>query len=169
MAASPKKSESPADRLAREAHVNLVVAANRFSAGMERVCREDGLSEAQYVALWVLCLADDPAKGLPISAIADGLLTRASDTTRLVDRLEQAGLAERLRNPTDRRGVLARATPAGRKVFARLTPKLRDYHRSQWANLSASELQTLNSLLGRALWGTAIGDRPAILAAMTDT
>ena len=65
------------------------------------------------MALWVLCLADDPDAGLPIGAVADGLLNRASDTTRLIDRLERAGLAERFPNPADRRGVLVRATRAG--------------------------------------------------------
>jgi DNA-binding MarR family transcriptional regulator len=162
------RNETAEDRLAREAHVNVIVAANRFSEGVERICREEGITEAQYVALWVLCLADDPSAGLPIGAITDGLLTRASDTTRLVDRLEQSGFAERLRNPADRRGVLVRATPAGRKVFARITPKLRDYHHTQWSNLSRDELETLNGLLGRALWGSKLGDRPAILAAIAD-
>jgi len=163
--ATRKSTESPADQLARGAHVNVIVAANRFSEGMERICREENVSQAQYVALWVLCLADDPRAGLPIGAIADGLLTRASDTTRLVDRLEASGLAERVRNPADRRSVLVRATPAGRAVFARLAPKLRAYHRAQWANLSAAELETLNALLRRALWGDGTGDQAAVLAA----
>ncbi len=102
--------------------MNIIVAANRFSEGMERICQEEGLSQAQYVALWVLCLTDDEATAIPIGAIADGLLNRASDTTRLVDRLEQAGLAERLRNPADRRGVLVRATPKGRGAVRRSHP-----------------------------------------------
>jgi DNA-binding MarR family transcriptional regulator len=165
VAARQRPPELREDRLARNAHVNVIVAANRFSEGMERICRQEGLSQAQYVALWVLCLADDPATGLPIGALADGLLNRASDTTRLVDRLEKTGLAERLRNPTDRRGVLVRATPTGQDVFARLAPKLREYHRAEWANLSAAELETLNTLLARALWDAAAGDRPTILAA----
>jgi DNA-binding MarR family transcriptional regulator len=116
----------------------------------------------------VLCLADDAEVGLPMGTIADGLLNRASDTTRLVDRLEQAGLAERLPNPADRRGVLVRATPAGQRVFSRLAPKLREFHRAQWASLSASELETFNRLLGRALWGASDRDRPAILAGRAD-
>jgi hypothetical protein len=60
---------------------------------VQQICREEGLSQAQYVALWVLCLSDAPEARLPIGAIADGLLNRASDTTRLVDRLEKGGLA----------------------------------------------------------------------------
>jgi DNA-binding MarR family transcriptional regulator len=80
-------------------------------------------------------------------------LNRASDSTRLIDRLERAGLAERLPNPSDRRSVLVRATARGRRVFAKVTPRLQEYHRHQWSNLSAAEVDTLNRLLAQALWG----------------
>ena len=140
---------------AREAHVNVLVAANRFSDEMERRCRVDGISHAQYVALWVLCLSDEADDGLPMRALADGLLNRASDTTRLVDRLVDAGLAERFPSPDDRRLVLVRATAAGRDVFARVTRRVRDFHRAQWAGLSEAELEQLGDLLSKALWGTA--------------
>ena len=123
-------------QLAREAHVNVLVAANRFSDEMERRCRVDGISHAQYVALWVLCLSDEADAGLPMRALADGLLNRAADTTRLVDRLVDAGLAERFPSPDDRRLVLVRATAAGRDVFARVTRRVREFHRAQWAGLS---------------------------------
>ena len=39
--------------------------------------------------------------------------------TQLVSRLERDGLAERTTDPTDRRVVLVRITPAGREVLAR--------------------------------------------------
>lgn len=142
-------------QLAREAHVNVLVAANRFSDEMERRCRVDGISHAQYVALWVLCLSDDADDGLPMRALADGLLNRASDTTRLVDRLVDAGLAERFPSPDDRRLVLVRATAAGQDVFARVTRRVREFHRAQWAGLSEAELEQLGDLLSRALWGAA--------------
>src|SRR5262245_23109975 len=96
--------ETRRDRLTRDAHVSAIVAGNRFMDGMERICRAEGISQAQYTVLWVLCLTDDPTAGLPMGAIADGLLNRSSDTTRLVDRLVQAGFVERMPNPADRRG-----------------------------------------------------------------
>ncbi len=142
-------------RLARDAHVNVLVAANRFADEMERRCRADGISHAQYVALWVLCLSDDADDGLPMRALADGLLNRASDTTRLVDRLVDAGLAERFPSPGDRRLVLVRATAAGHDVFARVTRRVREFHRSQWAGLTEGELEDLGHLLAKALWGPA--------------
>src|SRR5262245_37134338 len=143
--------ETRRERLTRDAHVSVIVAGNRFVDGMEKICREEGISQSQYVALWVLCLTDDPAAGLPMGAIADGLLNRASDTTRLVDRLVQAGLVERMPNPTDRRGVLVRATAAGRKVFERLAPRVREYYRDQWADVANDELETLIRVLGVVL------------------
>jgi DNA-binding MarR family transcriptional regulator len=145
--------ETKAERLARETHINVLVAAARFTDELEQLCRaEGGISHPQYVALWALCLADDPDAGIPMGAVADGLLNRASDTTRLVDRLERSGLAERLPNPGDRRGVLVRATAKGHEAFARVTPKLRAFHRAQWSNLAADEVSELNELLRKVLW-----------------
>ena len=91
----------------------MLIAANRFNEEIDRRCRDAGISHAQYVALWVLCLADDPETGVPMGAVSDGLFNRASDTTRLVDRLEKSGLAERLRNPADRRGCSCGRPPRG--------------------------------------------------------
>ena len=155
MEAVPGKLREPRDvELARYVHLNVVLLANRSTERMDEICREHGLSHSQYVALWVLCLSDDGDDGLPMGSLADGLLNRAADTTRLVDRLAKAGLAERLPNPSDRRGVLVRATTKGQRVFAAVTPELQDFHRHEWANLSEKEIATLNDLLAKALWAT---------------
>jgi DNA-binding MarR family transcriptional regulator len=152
--------EPKAVRVGREAHVNVLLLANRNLEALDEICHGEGVTHQQYVALWTLCLTDDPDAGLPMRAVADGLLNRASDTTRLVDRLERAGLVERLANPADRRSVLVRATAEGRRVFRAVTPRLQDHHRHQWAHLSPAELDTLNALLSKALWGDATGDAP---------
>jgi DNA-binding MarR family transcriptional regulator len=86
----------------------------------------------------VLCLTDDPAAGVPLGATADGLLNRASDTTRLVDRVVQARLVERMPNASDRRGVLVRATPAG----ARCSSGSHRACRSTTSTSDATEAQT---------------------------
>jgi DNA-binding MarR family transcriptional regulator len=148
-----KLREPRAVRLGRSVHLNILLLANRSLEQMDEICRESGLTHAQYVALFTLCLTDDPDAGLPIGAVADGLLNRASDTTRLIDRMEKADLVERLRNPDDRRGVLVRPTRKGTAVFAEITPKVQELHRRQWSHLSADETKQLNGLLGKALWG----------------
>jgi DNA-binding MarR family transcriptional regulator len=145
--------EPRAVRVGRDVHINVLLLGNRGLEEVEAICQEDGITHAQYVALWTLCLAGDPDAGIPVGAVADGLLNRASDTTRLIDRLERAGLVERLPNPDDRRGVLVRATSEGGRVFGRVTPKLQSLHRRQWANLTKDEVDDLNALLSKALWG----------------
>jgi DNA-binding MarR family transcriptional regulator len=147
--------EPRAVRQGRDAHINVLLLANRNLDALEEMCQAAGITHQQYVALWTLCLADDPEAGLPVGAVADGLLTRASDITRLVDRLEKAGLAVRLPNPADRRSVLVRATAAGQHVFATVTPKVQAFHRRQWSNLSSDEMDALRDLLAKALWGDA--------------
>jgi DNA-binding MarR family transcriptional regulator len=151
------RREPRAVRVGRDVHVNVLLLANRSLETLESICRGEGLTHSQYVALWTLCLAEDSDVGLPVSAVADGLLNRASDTTRLIDRLERAGLAERLRNPHDRRGVLVRATAKGRELFERITPQLQAFHATQWSNLTKDEIDQLHGLLGKALWGPSAG------------
>jgi DNA-binding MarR family transcriptional regulator len=152
---APLLREPKAVSVGRDVHVNVLLLAHRNLDALEALCQFEGITHQQYIALWILCLADDPDAGLPMGAVADGLLNRASDTTRLVDRLERAGLAERLPNPTDRRSVLVRATAEGRRVFASITPRLQEFHRHQWSNLAPPEVDTLNHLLAKALWGDA--------------
>ena len=153
LANSTAVSEPKAVRRARDIHVNVILLANRALDQMEAICQTEDLTHSQYVALWTLCLADEADNGIPVSAVSDGLLNRAADTTRLIDRLEKAGLVERLPNPDDRRGVLVRATPAGHERFASLTPKLQAFHAKQWDALDADETDTFRTLLAKALWG----------------
>ena len=150
--------EPRAVRVARDVHLNVLLLANRALERLEEICRGEGITHAQYVALWTLCLADDPDTGIPVGAVADGLLNRAADATRLLDRLERAGLVERLRNPNDRRGVLVRATAEGRARFEAVTPRIQAYHATQWSNLTADELREFGRLAGKAVWGPVVDE-----------
>jgi DNA-binding MarR family transcriptional regulator len=147
--------EPRALRVARDEHVNILLLANRGLDALDAICQEHKITHAQYVALWTLCLVDDPDAGIPVGTVADGLLNLAADATRMIDRMERAGLVERLPNPADRRSVLVRATRPGRDAFAAVTPALQEFHRRQWANLTVAEIDTLNGLLAKALWGDA--------------
>lgn len=151
MTAATKPSR--AAELGRLVHLNVLIAADRDREQLDERCRTEAITLAQYAALWVLCLAEAP-DGVPTGALADGLITRQPDVTRLVDRLVRAGLARRAPSPHDRRVVLVAATDEGRAVFERLTPMITDYHERQWSHLTYAELKQLHTLLAKALWGT---------------
>lgn len=146
--------EDRRDRLGREAFVTLYVVGNQFSEQLDALCREEGISHSQYSALWILCLSDSP-DGVPMGSLADGLLNRASDTTRLVDRLLAQGLVTRRPSDEDRRVVLVKVTPRGREVFEVLASRIKTLHRAQWRALSQNEIKDLTRLLNKALWSSA--------------
>lgn len=153
MAGRPRGRREPdIDRLGRETYINLFLASDRFTDQVEKLCQEERISMSHYVVLWFLCRKPAP-DGVPMRAVADGHLNRASDATRLADRLTTLGYLERLTAAHDRRVVLVRVTAAGRAVFVRLTAKVKALHRSQWSHLSLKELTDLNRLLAKALWG----------------
>lgn len=159
--------ETPFDRTAREAFIGLYLAADRFRSEVEKVCREEGLAMSHYTVLWFLSRRDE-TDGVPMGAVIDGHLNRASDATRLADRLCERGFLERRASPDDRRVVLVRSTPAGRAAFARLTARIRALHREQWQHLDEKELRMLDRLLAKALWGPRAKDadkHPLIAAA----
>lgn len=137
----------------RAAYLALQIASTRFGDAIAGLFKRFGTSQAQYAALWVLCLSDSP-EGLPMSVLADGLISRAADVTRLVDRLESRGLAQRRPSLTDRRVTLVWATGEGRDLLARMTPELKALHRRQWQHLDVGELVELQRLLTKAVWGT---------------
>ena len=71
----------------------------------------------------VLSGLDAAAEGrLRMKDIGAQLLVSKAGVTRLVDRLEAQGFAERAPCPSDRRVIWARITPAGRAVLARAVP-----------------------------------------------
>ena len=69
---------------------------------------------------------------------------------RLLDRLEKRGLILRSRETRDRRMVMARMTPEGLKILARLDEPVQAVHRKQLGHLGIDRLWALTELLGAA-------------------
>ncbi len=82
--------------------------------------RGHGLGLSEYRALGELAQAADGE--LRMQELAEALGLNQSSVTRLVARLEQAGLTRRDLCPGDRRGVYSVITEAGRARVAEATP-----------------------------------------------
>ena len=78
------------------------------------------LSSPEFGVL--LRLARTPGEHLRMTELAAGAGLSTSGMTRLVDRLEAAGLVDRKACPSDRRGLEAILTPKGRKVVDKVVP-----------------------------------------------
>ena len=139
------------DWVGRETYLLVELLSQRLAAELEAVCQAQGLTAAQYPVLWVVCLHSDK-EGIPLGSISDGLVTHASDVSRLVTRLEAAGLLERARSQGDRRVVRVRPTARGQTLFEHTTNEVKALHRRQFSNLSEENLEQLHALLNRAFW-----------------
>ena len=73
-----------------------------------------------YDVLWALERAPD--NRLRMSELADMTVLSRSNLTRLVDRLESAGMVERARSEADRRGAFAVVTTSGKAMRRKIWP-----------------------------------------------
>jgi DNA-binding MarR family transcriptional regulator len=93
-------------------------------------------------------LGRTPGGRLRMSDLAHAVALTTSGTTRLVDRIEAAGLIERQSCATDRRVAYAALTEAGRKVLKRAAPvHVESIQRHVIDTLSADEVRDLERLL----------------------
>ncbi len=129
------------------AFLELVRTTDLLSRGLVRVLKTEDLSSTQYNVLRILRGAPE---GLPCGEIANRMITRDPDVTRLLDRLEKRDLISRNREEKDRRTVLARITPAGLKVLASLDEPIQTAHRKQLGHLGRERLTELTELMGLA-------------------
>lgn len=106
----------PFSLVEEEAYLCLLRTTSIVAREFDVLFREHGLSEPLYNALRIA--AGHGAKGVPTLTIAKQLVALDPDVTRLVDRLEKAGLVSRERCEKDRRVVYVRITPAGKAKLA---------------------------------------------------
>jgi len=109
----------------RSVHLQAWHALLRAQAGvagnLEReLMAAEGLPLAWFEVLLVLDQASDGA--LRLQRLMDTVLMTKSGVSRLVDRMEAAGLVVRSGCPSDRRGAFAVITELGREKLHRATP-----------------------------------------------
>ncbi len=140
--------QHPFDAPEQEAYLNLMRAHAVLSRAFAGLFKEHGLSDAQYNVLRIVSSAGK--EGLRTETIGARMVAQDPDTTRLVDRLEKAGLVTRKPAPEDRRCVVVAATDAGLLKLRELNDKVFGMHRAQLGHMTASDLNQLSRLLFRA-------------------
>lgn len=107
---------APASRavLLREISAGVATLASRRRCAAARRIHHSGISLGHLQVLWIL----QEHGPLPVSRLADWLGIGVPNVTGLLDRMEQRGLVERVRDTEDRRVVLARPSDVGRAAVA---------------------------------------------------
>ena len=142
------KQSKPFSSLAEEAFIALMRTADQLQwTGAELMKRFD-VSPTQFNALRILRGAGP--QGLPCSEIGERMITRDSDITRLLDRLEKRGLAERCRESKDRRVIMAHITAAGLALLKKMDKPVEEFHRRLLGQLEEARLHSLLRLLEEA-------------------
>jgi DNA-binding MarR family transcriptional regulator len=88
---------------------------------------------------------------LACSDIADRMVARDPDVTRLVDRLADRDLVDRVRDQKDRRVVHVGITRTGLSLLKDLDPAVERFPRAMLARLGTKRLDQLGSLLEAVL------------------
>jgi DNA-binding MarR family transcriptional regulator len=141
------KPELPGSHL--EAWRKYYVSFWRVYGAIEADLAAAGLpSLSWYDALYELYLAPD--RHLRMSELARSALLSRSGLTRLVDKLEKAGLIERQACPSDGRVQHAQLTAKGVEVLRKIWPVYRAGIAKYFgSHLSATEAKQLTAVFGR--------------------
>ncbi len=139
------KQTKPFESLAVEAGVNLARTHDAVLRGVEQVLRPTAISPTQFNVLRILRGAG--TQGRACGEIAERMVTRDPDITRLLDRLEARKLVSRAREEKDRRVVKTRITAAGLRLLKHLDRPIAEAHEQMLGHLGERRLRQLIQLL----------------------
>ena len=139
----------------------LLTAHAELTERLDAALRDAGVIPLRwYDALFALY--ESPGRRLRLVDLAQAALLSRSGLSRLVDRLETAGLLAREPCRDDARGAFAVLTPAGLQALRRCWRVYgTEIDRRVGRRLSPAEARTLRSLLARLLEAGEAPRRPA--------
>ena len=125
--------------------LNIMYTQNVLAESFNEILKENDLSPEQFNVLRIL----RGQKGNPANmcTIQERMIAKTSNTTRLVDKLLLKELVTREVCPNNRRMMEVMITEKGLEVLKVLDPDVEKYEKRFADNLSADELENLNSLL----------------------
>ena len=139
-------SRWPETALSMVTATSIMRAQQIVLSTMDSVLRPFDLTWARYEALMLLSFAKNGS--LPMGKMGERLMIHPTSVTSIVDRLSRDHLVERVRQPTDRRTVLAKITAEGRALADDATTAVNDVFFGV-GTLSENEQGNLKELVHR--------------------
>jgi DNA-binding MarR family transcriptional regulator len=146
--------ESPAFVDAVQVFRGVRMLSHRMSEASTEWLAPHDLTVAQYNFLAALFWSDREA-GLSSRNIGRHLHTTSGTVTSMTDTLERAGLVRRTAHSSDRRSIVIKLTPKGRRRFAAAAETQHARVVAALGELSPDEVRALLALLVRA--GNSLG------------
>lgn len=127
--------------------IHLILVHNKLNEALTKALKPFEVSLQQFNVLRIL----RGRKGVPanLSTLNERMVSKMSNTTRLVDKLIQKGFVERDICPSNRRKVEITITPAGEEILVHMDKTVRNTEAKLLKNFSAEELEQLNHLLDK--------------------
>jgi DNA-binding MarR family transcriptional regulator len=142
------KQTKPFTSLEQEAMLSVQRTDALLGYSIIEALKPYDVTPTQYNVLRILRGAGP--SGLCREDIRDRLISQVPDVTRLLDRMEEAGLVGRERDSADRRLVTSRITDAGLTLLEKLAAPIARLHQQQLGHMTNAELRSLITLLAKA-------------------
>ena len=136
---------------ALDAYIKLLRGANAVTQRIHAHLRDDGLTVSQFGVLEALYHLGPLAQ----RDLCRKLLQSGGNMTLVVVNLEKRGLVRRERPAENRRLVMVRLTPAGRRLIKRVFPRHAEIVADEFATLTAAEQKELSRLMKKLGHGRA--------------
>lgn len=138
------KKELP---LSRKVIINLLYTENWISDRISSELKIYDISIQQFNVLRIL--KGQGGKPANLSTIQERMVSKMSNTTRLVDKLIKKDLVKRIICETNRRKVEITITEEGNTFLDKVSPVINNFEKKITSHLSEEELNILNNLLNK--------------------
>ncbi len=127
--------------------IHFMLVNNKIIEVFSSVLKPFDVSLQQFNVLRIL----RGQKGRPanLSTLNERMVTKMSNTTRLVDKLIVKGFVCRITCPSNRRKVEITITPEGKKVLKQIDEQISKAEKNILKNLTPKELEQLNNLFNK--------------------
>mgnify|MGYP001765125598 CR=1 FL=1 len=135
--------------IANRLFLRLYQASNLLHKTGTRAVSRFGATTQQWAVLGALSRPAVRDRGMTVKELIAFLMVSRQNLTAVLDRLEGAGLVDRVRAAGDGRLRHVRLTPAGDRVWSDMLVSIREYYADALAGFSTEECVLLFRLLDR--------------------
>lgn len=126
--------------------INILFTNQWLTANTTKILKPFGISPQQYNVLRIL--KGQSPNAISVSNIMDRMIDKMSNTSRLVEKLRQKELIERVTCEKDRRQVDVKITKKGLELLEKVKTEMNAF-KTISNNLTEKEAKTINELLDK--------------------